>query len=574
MAQSKTLSIKLSLNDKQFQSSLKKTTRSLKKFGSSLKTTGKNLTTSITLPVLALGVASAKLASDFEEALNKVNVAFGESSDVIQNFAKTTLNSFGIAEGSALEMASLFGDMATSMGISQQEAANMSTALVGLAGDLASFKNIGIEQAQTALAGIFTGETESLKRLGIVMTEANLKSFALSQGMDANVKSMTQAQKVALRYQFILKSTANAQGDFARTSEGVANTTRSVSESLKELGTEMGQMLLPITEKVLNILKSVISRFNNLSDETKETIIQMGLLFAAIGPIIMVLGSLVTSLGVIIPIAVKVVAAINPITLAITAAVTAIGFFIKRISDLKKEHDEYNKVVGDFEPMQEGFVPTSVTPTTPKTPAIQRSTIPERIEPIKALGVELDKIPEKLDTIDEKFNSSFIDVETYFDRLSRISQMISRVLMAGADNFKSFAEQVKSSIRSAIGALIAEGVAAAISTALKNPAIAINPALIPVIAGLAGGLAKTAFNSLIPAFADGGMVTGATLAMVGEGPGTSMANPEVIAPLDKLRSLIGVNGGGAVEVFGTISGADILLSSDRARNNRNRTRGY
>jgi hypothetical protein len=90
------------------------------------------------------------------------------------------------------------------------------------------------------------------------------------------------------------------------------------------------------------------------------------------------------------------------------------------------------------------------------------------------------------------------------------------------------------------------------------------------IGGL-GGIG-TALKGLF--MADGGLATGATLAMVGEGPGTSMANPEVIAPLDKLKSMIGDNGSGAVEVFGTISGQDILLSSDRARNNRTRTRGY
>ena len=158
--------------------------------------------------------------------------------------------------------------------------------------------------------------------------------------------------------------------------------------------------------------------------------------------------------------------------------------------------------------------------------------------------------------------------------IERIGESLSRVLMAGAQNFKDFATQVKTSVKSAIGALLAEGVAAAVSTSLKNPAIAINPALIPVIAGFAGGLAKTAFNSLIPAFAEGGLVSGATLGLIGEGRGTSVSNPEVIAPLDKLKSMIGVNGSGAVEVFGTISGQDILLSSDRARNNRTRTRGY
>ena len=577
MAQSKTLSVKLSLNDRQFQSSLKKTTRSLNRFGGSLKKTGRNLTTSITLPVLGLGVASAKLASDFEESLNKVNVAFGHSSEIIQDFAKTTLDSFGIAEGSALEMASLFGDMATSMGISQVEAANMSKVLVGLAGDLASFKNIGIDQAQTALAGIFTGETETLKRLGIVMTEANLKSFALSQGMDANVKSMTQAEKVALRYQFILKSTANAQGDFARTSEGVANTTRKVSESLKELGTDLGQILLPVTKKVLEILKSVISRFNNFSDETKETIIQIALLGAAIGPIIVVLGSLVSSLAVIIPIAVKVAAAINPITIAITAGVTAIGLFIKRINDLKKEHDEYNKVVGDFEPLQESFVPTITTPVAPTTPTIERSSIPKTIQPIKAMAVGLKKLKNEFKTLTpivENFEESLTGFDIVEERLTNsfksfgnvLQGVFAQSLQSSEGFFKSFVEGSKR----AMSALMSQLAATLALNALLGGSKFGSMLGLSDIGGIGGiGIALKGLLGM----ANGGLVTGATIAMVGEGPGTSMSNPEVVAPLDKLKSMIG-QGNGSVEVFGTISGQDILLSSTRARNNRIRTRGY
>ena len=131
---------------------------------------------------------------------------------------------------------------------------------------------------------------------------------------------------------------------------------------------------------------------------------------------------------------------------------------------------------------------------------------------------------------------------------------------------------MKMAAKEAIGAFIAQGVAAAISSALKNPAFALNPALIPIVAGLAGGLAKTAFNEIIPEFADGGIASGPTMGVIGEYPGAS-ANPELIAPLDKLKNMIG-GAGGAVQVFGSISGPDILLSSDRAKSNRNRTRGY
>jgi len=201
-------------------------------------------------------------------------------------------------------------------------------------------------------------------------------------------------------------------------------------------------------------------------------------------------------------------------------------------------------------------------------PKFQR--IPSK-KPSSSFGVMTPvELPDDL----KKETFSLMDVFMQLDvSILRIGESLSRVLMAGAQNFRDFATQVKTSVKSAIGALLAEGVAAAVSSSLKNPAISLNPALIPVIAGLAGGLAKTAFNSLIPAFAEGGLVSGATLGLIGEGRGTSMSNPEVIAPLDKLKSMIG-QGNGSIEVFGSISGQDILLSSTRARNNRTRTRGY
>ena len=122
--------------------------------------------------------------------------------------------------------------------------------MVGLDGDVASFKNIGIDQATTALAGVFTGETESLKRLGIVMTEANLQMFAMSQNIQKNVKDMTQAEKVNLRYQFILSKTNNAQGDFARNQDGEEHQMRIFTERSKQLRQKIGMILLPALPKI------------------------------------------------------------------------------------------------------------------------------------------------------------------------------------------------------------------------------------------------------------------------------------------------------------------------------------
>ena len=268
--------------------------------GDKITTVGKTLTTAITAPLIAAGAASFKFASDMEESINKVDIAFQNSSDIVKEFAQTSLTSFGISEGEALDAAATFGDMATSMGLSTEAAAEMATSLVGLAGDLASFKNIGIEEANTALKGIFTGETESLKTLGIVMTETQLAAYALENGITDNVSAMSQADKVMLRYQYILDSTKNAQGDFARTSDGAANQMRIFTEGTKELATSFGQILLPIGTKAVTKLNELLDSFNALSDEQKENILRWAGIAAAIGPVTLVIGKVTGTVGKVV----------------------------------------------------------------------------------------------------------------------------------------------------------------------------------------------------------------------------------------------------------------------------------
>ena len=628
----KTLSIKLSLNDKQFMSRMRKTSAFMKKWGKSFAKTGESLTKNVTVPILGLGAAAVKLASDFEESLNKVNVAFGESSADVQAFAKTTLKSFGIAEGSALEMASLFGDMATAMGLSQDEAAGMSASLVGLAGDLASFKNIGIEQAQTALAGIFTGETESLKKLGIVMTEANLKSFALSKGMDGNVKSMTQAQKVALRYSFIMESTANAQGDFARTSDGFANQFRVLQESMKQLGEQFGKILLPLATRMVVKLQNFATSISNLTTEQKENIVQFAKYAAIIGPLLLVLGKFSIAIASIIKNMriLTAVAMTNPFVLlgtAVAGLVSIMGFaildtekFIKTalkmgrvgkfiakvvLGALSAINPKYQLYFNAIDAVAEGLEKQekNLKDSTKEVDA-NKDAVDKLTQAISNLNIETGKgkdikvgktfeeISSALDAVqldeigeEEELEEMGFDTAKVVDKFNQLEdvtkQMTSsftsfgnvlqgtfaQALQSSDGFFKSFVEGSKR----AMSALLAQLAATAVLNALLGGGKFGKALGFKDIGGL-GGIGKTLGGLL--GFADGGMVTGATLAMVGEGPGTSMSNPEVIAPLDKLKSMMGVNGGGAVQVFGTISGQDILLSSDRARNNRTRTRGY
>lgn len=291
MASLSSINIIFKVDLKQFSTEMQNSLRTIKKQGEAFKTIGSDLSKYVTLPLIAAGGVSLKFASDYEESLNKVDVAFKSSSESVKTFAKTTLDSFGIAEGSALEMTSLFGDMATGMNISESEAAKMSTSLVGLAGDLASFKNIGIDQASNALKSIFTGETESLKNLGIIMTEVNLQQFALSKGYKGSVKDLTEASKVQLRYNYVLEKTKNAQGDFARTGGGAANQTRIFTESLKQIGQQIGSIILPYFTKVITLVNEKVKAFSNLSTEAKTVIIVIGGIVAAIGPLLTVIGS-------------------------------------------------------------------------------------------------------------------------------------------------------------------------------------------------------------------------------------------------------------------------------------------
>lgn len=259
---------------------------SVKGLGDKLGNVGNMMTLAITAPLLVASKGMIKLASDTEESLNKVNVAFGTSSAYVQQFAQNSLKQFGLAGGTALELASNFGDMATSMGINQKAASQMSTSLVGLAADLSSFKNIGIDQAKTALTSIFTGETESLKTLGVVMTQTNLQAYALSKGFKGNIEDMNESQKVMLRYGFIMDKTKNAQGDFARTGGGAANQMRIFQETLKEIGQSFGSIILPYFTKGLTYINGLMQGFNSLGDEAKTAILAIGGIIAVSGPIL------------------------------------------------------------------------------------------------------------------------------------------------------------------------------------------------------------------------------------------------------------------------------------------------
>jgi hypothetical protein len=340
------LEVSIGVDVDELNNGLNSASKKFEEFGKKMTSIGSAMSLAITTPLLLIGKQMIKLASDSQEATNKVEVAFGKSADAVKEFASTSLTQFGIAKGSAMDMASTYGDMSTSMGLTQEQAASLSTSLVGLAADLASFKNIGIEQANTALKGIFTGETESLKTLGIVMTEANLKAYALSKGFKGNAEDLTQAEKVLLRYNYVLANTTNSQGDFARTGGGAANQMRMFGESLKEIGDTFGTTVLPSFTKGITLVNNFMKEFAKLDSETKKNIIIGSVFVAAIGPTLVAIGALITAvktIGVAI-------AALNLPIIAVIALIAALAYGAsENFSTLKTNLHSLNREFYNFE---------------------------------------------------------------------------------------------------------------------------------------------------------------------------------------------------------------------------------
>ena len=301
---------KASTQLEKMKTELDKNEQALQKFGEEAKVAGQKISETgdkitklgSSMKWLSAGAAAGltsmfNAASDLNENLNKTEVVFDEMSDDVIAWSKTTLDSFGIAQSSALDMAAYFGDMATSMGLTREQAADLGKELVGRAGDLASFKNVSLDVAQTGLGAIFTGQAASLRRFGIVMTEANLEAFALAHGFEKQYKDMSQAEQVLLRYQFVMDATKNSAGDFANTSDGAANSVRVAKETLKEAAATLGEEVIPLVLPLIQNLTELVQGVNALDEGTKNMIVTGLAITAVASPILTIGGTIIKGIG-------------------------------------------------------------------------------------------------------------------------------------------------------------------------------------------------------------------------------------------------------------------------------------
>lgn len=220
--------------------------------------------------IIDFGAQCIELGSDLAEVQNVVDVTFPAMSKQIDNFAKNAITQFGLSETMAKRYAGTFGAMAKAFGFNEKAAYDMSTTLTGLAGDVASFYNISQDEAYIKLKSVFTGETESIKDLGTVMTQAALDSYALANGFGKTTAKMSEAEKVALRYKFVQEQLSLAAGDFSRTSDGWANQIRVLQLQFDSLKATIGQGLINVLTPVIKVINLVISKLMSLANAFKS----------------------------------------------------------------------------------------------------------------------------------------------------------------------------------------------------------------------------------------------------------------------------------------------------------------
>lgn len=219
--------------------------------------------------LIDFGKEATQLGSDLSEVQNVVDVTFSSMSGKVDEFARNAIHSAGLSETMAKRYVGTFGAMSKSFGFTEAEAYDMSTALTQLTGDVASFYNLSQELSYTKLKSVFTGETESLKDLGIVMTQAALDAYALENGFGKTTAAMTEQEKVALRLKFVQEQLTLASGDFVRTSDGWANQVRVMQLQISSLKATIGQGLINIFSPALKAINVVLARLATVANAFK-----------------------------------------------------------------------------------------------------------------------------------------------------------------------------------------------------------------------------------------------------------------------------------------------------------------
>jgi hypothetical protein len=300
--------------------------------GKKLSKTGANLTAAFTVPLLAGGAAAFKFASDLDEASTKAAQVFTTQAGKIEKAAQNLDDAF--SEATFKDTAGTFGALLQQMGLTEEKAADLSLAWLGLAQDMASFHNTKPEEALAAIQSALSGEFEPLKRYGVMLNVAAIEQKALEMGIWDGVGAISaQARALVINEELFAKQ-SKVVGDFARTSGGAANSTRQLVANFTDAAASIGQELLPAGTALLKTVNGWIKGFKSLSPETRGLIVQVGVMAAALGPVLFVVGKLVSAFTLLTRIAPAVVAGSRLIGLGMHAMLGPLGLVTAGVAGL------------------------------------------------------------------------------------------------------------------------------------------------------------------------------------------------------------------------------------------------
>ena len=586
------LTVKFGADLKGFSKAMQKAQKSIKKFGSSMKNTGKNLTKTLTLPLLALGAASlrnfdiqAKAIAQVEAGLKSTGNLVGKTSKQLQQMAAD------------LQTKTLFGD---------EEILKNATA------QLLTFTNIAgnqFEKTQEIALDLATRLDGDLKSASIMLGKAlndpvaNLSALSragiqFSKEQKDLVKSLVETNRLADAQTLILKELEKQYGgSAAAAAKAGLGPLQQLGNQLSDISEKIGEILLPIVVKIGNKLKELAVVFTNLDSDTQKMIVTIGLLAGAIGPLLMLVGTLTIAFAALFSPAGAILIGILAVAAGFVfisenfeamkerlsdwtwfknalkdAARFAIDRFGGAISKRLGITDAVNKLENDTEDYKHQFGTfaeaikakakdlTDVFTNLGKSLGLGGGTTSKELSPFVANPFfNMRPAVTEMKLVAEKTKELTQAQLEYNAAMTKFESIMSAAMTSAAHStenfFKGFIEAIKQSIKQLLIQL-------AVSIAIKS----------------LFGFDTTKFSSAFEAakagvlgFAEGGLITGPTLGLIGEGAGTSASNPEVVAPLDKLKGMINNSGGGKVEVFGRISGNDIFISNQKSTNSRFRS---